>query len=57
VAEGQILKDHIVVATAGQGDRPQEQEYQCKHVPILSGTAAESNTGSAMTTLWRTTGS
>ena len=28
-----------------------------KHVLILSGVAAESNTGSAMTTFWRTTGS
>jgi hypothetical protein len=26
VAEGQILEDDVVVATAGQGDRPQEQQ-------------------------------
>jgi hypothetical protein len=46
VAESKILEDHVVVATAGQGDRPQEQHCQCKHVLILSGVAAESNTGS-----------
>jgi hypothetical protein len=46
VAEGKILEDHVVVATAGHGDRPQEQQCQCKHVLILSGVAAESNTGS-----------
>jgi len=57
VAEGKILEDHVVVATAGHGDRPQEQECQCKHVLILSGVPAESNTGSAMTTFWRTTAS
>jgi hypothetical protein len=26
VAEGQILEDHVVVATAGQSDRAQEQQ-------------------------------
>jgi len=56
VAEGQILEDQILVATADHGDRPQEQQCQFKHVLILSGVAAESNTGSAMTTFWRTTG-
>jgi hypothetical protein len=54
VAEGQILKDHVVVATAGHGDRTQEQQWQFKHVLILSGVAAENNTGSALTTFWRT---
>jgi hypothetical protein len=44
VAEGQILEDDVVVATAGHGDRPQEQQCQFKHVLILSGVAAESNT-------------
>src|ERR1700716_3110531 len=56
VAEGQILEDHVVVANAGNGDRPQEQQGQCKHVLILSGVPAESNTASAITTFWRTTG-
>lgn len=56
VAEGKILEDHVVVATAGHGDRTQEQQRQFKHVLILSGVPAESNTGSAMTTFWRTTG-
>jgi hypothetical protein len=28
VVEGQILEDHVVVATAGEGDRPQEQQCQ-----------------------------
>ena len=39
VAEGQILEDHVVVATAGQSDRPQEQQCQFKHVliPVGSG--------------------
>ena len=46
VAEGKILEDHVVVATAGHGDRSQEQQCQFKHVVILSGVAAESNTGS-----------
>ena len=46
VAEGKILEDHVVVATAGRGDRSQEQQCQFKHVVILSGVAAESNTGS-----------
>ena len=55
VAEGQILEDHVVVATAGHGDRPQEQQRQFNHVLILSGVGAERNTGQAMTTLWRTT--
>ena len=55
VAEGKILEDHVVVATAGHGDRTQEQQRQFKHVLILSGVSAESNTGSAMTTFWRTT--
>jgi hypothetical protein len=32
------------VATAGHGDRSQEHQCQCKHVLILSGVAAESNT-------------
>jgi hypothetical protein len=45
VAEGKILEDHVVVATARHGDRTQEQQCQCKHVLILSGVAAESNTG------------
>jgi hypothetical protein len=57
VAEGKILEDHVVVAAAGHGDRTQEQQRQFKHVLILSGVAAESNTGSAMTTFWRTTAS
>jgi hypothetical protein len=43
VAEGKILEDHVVVATAGHGDRPQEQQCQFKHVLILSG-VLESNT-------------
>ena len=47
VAEGKILEDHVVVATEGRGDRTQEQQCQFKHVLILSGVAAESNTGSA----------
>ena len=55
VAEGKILEDHVVVATAGHGDRTREQQRQFKHVLILSGVPAESNTGSAMTTFWRTT--
>ena len=55
VAEGQILEDHVVVATAGQGDRPQEQQCQFKHVLILSGGAVRCNTDSGMTTFWRTT--
>jgi hypothetical protein len=55
VAEGKILEDHVVVATAGYGDRPQEQQCQFNHVQILSGVAAESNASSAMTTFWRTT--
>jgi hypothetical protein len=42
VAEGKILEDHVVVATAGHGERTQEQQRQCKHVLILSGVAAES---------------
>jgi hypothetical protein len=46
VAEGKILEDHVVVATAGHGDRSQEQQCQFKHVVMLSGVAAESNTGS-----------
>jgi len=50
VAEGKILEDHVVVATAGQGDRPQEQQCQFNHVLILSGVAAERNIGKAMTT-------
>jgi hypothetical protein len=45
-----MFADHVVVATAGQGDRTQERQCQCKHVMILSGVAAESNTVSAMTT-------
>jgi hypothetical protein len=56
VAEGKILEDHVVGATAGHGDRTQEQQGQIKHVPILSRVASESNTGSGMTTFWRTTG-
>ena len=48
VAEGQTLEDHVVVATAGHGDRAQEQQCPFKHVLIVSGVAAESNTGSAM---------
>jgi hypothetical protein len=56
VAEGKIFEDHVVMATAGHGDRTQEQQCQCKHVLILSGVSAESNTGSAITTFWRTTG-
>jgi hypothetical protein len=52
VAEGQVLEDDVVVATAGQGDRPQEQQCQCNHVLILSGVAAESNPGSATTSFW-----
>jgi hypothetical protein len=56
VAESKILEDHVVVATAGYGDRTQEQQGQFKHVPILSWVAGESNTGSGMTTFWRTTG-
>jgi hypothetical protein len=55
VAEGKILEDHVVVATAGHGDRTQEQQCPFKHVLILSGVAAESNTGRATTTFWRTT--
>jgi hypothetical protein len=46
VAEGQILKDHVVMATAGQGDRPEQQQGQFNHVLILPGVAAERNTGS-----------
>jgi hypothetical protein len=42
VAEGHILEDHVVVATGGQGDRPQEQQCQFKHLLILSRVAAES---------------
>ena len=41
VAEGKILEDHVVVATARHGDCPQEQQCQVKHVLILSGVAAE----------------
>jgi hypothetical protein len=55
VAEGKILEDHVVVATAGQGDHSQEQQCQFKHVLIPSGVAVESNTGSAISTFWRTT--
>src|SRR5436309_14582569 len=54
VAEGKILEDHVVVATAGQGDRPQEQQCQFKHVLIESGVAVKCNTDSEMTTFWRT---
>jgi hypothetical protein len=54
VAEGQILEDHVVVATAGDGDRPQEQQGQFKHVLILSGVAVKCHTDSEMTTFWRT---
>jgi hypothetical protein len=36
VAESKILEDHVVVATAGYGDRTQEQQGQVKHVTILS---------------------
>ena len=57
VAEGKILEDHVVVATAGHGDRTQEQQRQFKHVLILPGVPAESNTGAAMTTFWRTSAS
>ena len=57
LAEGKTLKDHVVVATAGHVDRTQEQQRQFKHVLILPGVPAESNTGSAMTRFWRTTGS
>jgi hypothetical protein len=32
VAEGQILEDDVVVATAGDGDGTQEQQRQFKHV-------------------------
>ncbi len=46
VAEGKILEEDVVVATAGHGDRSQEQQCQFKHVVILSGVALESNTGS-----------
>ena len=31
VAEGKILEDYVVVATAGEGDRPQDQQCQRKH--------------------------
>ena len=55
VTDGHILDDDVVVATAGQGDRPHEQQRQFKHVLILSGVPAERNSGSAMTTFWRTT--
>jgi hypothetical protein len=55
VAEGKIFEDHVVVATAGHGDGAQKQQCQCKHVLILWGVAAESNTGAATTTFWRTT--
>ena len=41
VAEGKILEDDVVVATAGQGDRSQQQQCQFTHVVILSGVAAE----------------
>jgi hypothetical protein len=43
-AKGKILEDHLAVATAGDGDRPQEQQCQRKHFLILSQVAAESNT-------------
>jgi hypothetical protein len=46
VAEGQILEDHVVVATEGHGDGTQEEQRQFNHIPILLGVAAESNTGS-----------
>jgi hypothetical protein len=52
VAEGKVLEDHVVAATAGQGDHSQEQQCQFKHVLILSGVGAESNTGSAISTFW-----
>jgi hypothetical protein len=41
VAEGHILEDDVGVTAAGHGDRPQEQQYQCTHVPIQSAVAAE----------------
>jgi hypothetical protein len=31
VAEGKILEDHVVVATAGQVDCPQEQQGEFSH--------------------------
>ena len=46
VTEGQILEDHVVVATAGQGDRTQEQQRQFKHGLILSGMAGANQQGS-----------
>jgi hypothetical protein len=46
VAEGEILEDHVVVATEGHRDGTQEQQRQFDHILILLGVAAESNTGS-----------
>jgi hypothetical protein len=55
VAEGHILEDDVVVATEGHGDGTQEQQCQFKPDLILSAVAAESNTGKAAPTFWRTT--
>jgi hypothetical protein len=33
VAEGKILDDHLLVATAGHGGRTQAKQSQFKHVP------------------------
>ena len=43
VPEGQILKDHVVVAPAGHADRTQQQQHQFEHGVILSGMAGAIN--------------
>ena len=45
VTEGQILKDHVVVAPAGQADRTQKQQHKFEHGVILSGMAGAINSG------------
>jgi hypothetical protein len=55
VAEGKILKDHVVVAPAGQADRPEQQQHQFEHGLILSGMAGGFNRLSGALRFWRTT--
>jgi hypothetical protein len=43
VPEGKILEDHVVVPTAGQADRTEEQQYQFEHGLIMSCVAGAIN--------------